>query len=289
MAVMQEDTPEQQPGRDGVQYSDWQTAARNRPGRISGMAIPGSVYLSNGVVRAGSSMGLYMSMLVLGLTLFVATIVLFLLVWALDPWVDTYVLGSFTRATLPEEVENEKIWLVGFEIVRFFIFLVVLRFTPLTAYHAAEHMTVHAIEAGYPLTPENVRQMPRVHARCGTSLLAGILPAIVLLPLADGPVGWALVGGVLALGWIGRRPLGAAVQYLFTTRPPSDRQLEAGLRAGRELLQRNREYRGGPVGRLRAAWNRGAIQMVVVLGVLIVGQALISPWLMSHYFLWLDF
>jgi len=38
-------------------------------------------------------------------------------------------------------------------------------------YHGAEHKTINCLEAGVPLTPENVMQYSRFHKRCGTSFL----------------------------------------------------------------------------------------------------------------------
>jgi uncharacterized protein YqhQ len=38
-------------------------------------------------------------------------------------------------------------------------------------YHGAEHKTINCLEAGVPLTPENVMQYTRFHKRCGTSFL----------------------------------------------------------------------------------------------------------------------
>ena len=37
------------------------------------------------------------------------------------------------------------------------------------AYHGAEHMTVHAFEAGLPLNVDNVRKFGTPHPRCGTA------------------------------------------------------------------------------------------------------------------------
>ncbi len=42
-------------------------------------------------------------------------------------------------------------------------------------YHGAEHMTIHAHEAGAPLTPEGVRAFPKEHTRCGTSFLVLVM------------------------------------------------------------------------------------------------------------------
>lgn len=38
-------------------------------------------------------------------------------------------------------------------------------------YHGAEHKTINCLEAGVPLTPENVMKFSRFHKRCGTSFL----------------------------------------------------------------------------------------------------------------------
>jgi uncharacterized protein YqhQ len=38
-------------------------------------------------------------------------------------------------------------------------------------YHGAEHKTIHNLEAGIPLTPENAAGFSRFHPRCGTSFL----------------------------------------------------------------------------------------------------------------------
>lgn len=38
-------------------------------------------------------------------------------------------------------------------------------------YHGAEHKTINCLEAGVPLTPENVDNYSRLHKRCGTSFI----------------------------------------------------------------------------------------------------------------------
>lgn len=42
-------------------------------------------------------------------------------------------------------------------------------------YHGAEHMTIHALEAGDPLTTEAVRKYPTAHPRCGTEFLVVVI------------------------------------------------------------------------------------------------------------------
>ena len=42
-------------------------------------------------------------------------------------------------------------------------------------YHGAEHMTIHALEAGDPLTTDAVRKYPTAHPRCGTEFLVVVI------------------------------------------------------------------------------------------------------------------
>ena len=55
-------------------------------------------------------------------------------------------------------------------------------------YHGAEHMTIHAFEAGAPLTLESIRTFPREHPRCGTAFLLTVAVLSVLLFALLGPL-----------------------------------------------------------------------------------------------------
>lgn len=48
-------------------------------------------------------------------------------------------------------------------------------------YHGAEHKTIHAYEAGGPLTVENVQRFSRLHPRCGTSFLLIVMIVSILV------------------------------------------------------------------------------------------------------------
>ncbi len=77
-------------------------------------------------------------------------------------------------------------------------------------YHGAEHKAIHAYEKGLPLTVENVRAQPRFHPRCGTTFIAFVILASILvysfLPRAD-VLWWRLAGRVVFL------PLVAGVAF----------------------------------------------------------------------------
>ena len=76
-------------------------------------------------------------------------------------------------------------------------------------YHGAEHMTIHALEAGDPLDVDHVQRYPTAHPRCGTEFL------VVLIALSI--ITFSLVGKQEPLVMIGSRilliPVLAAVGY----------------------------------------------------------------------------
>ena len=63
------------------------------------------------------------------------------------------------------------VWAIGFvpEIRRVF------------AYHGAEHMTIHAFEAGEPLDQEHIGKYSPAHPRCGTAFLLLVVAISILL------------------------------------------------------------------------------------------------------------
>jgi uncharacterized protein YqhQ len=76
-------------------------------------------------------------------------------------------------------------------------------------YHGAEHKTIHALEAGDPLTVAEVRKYPTAHQRCGTEFLV----VVILLSI----IAFSLVGRQPPLVMIASRilliPVIAAIGY----------------------------------------------------------------------------
>jgi uncharacterized protein YqhQ len=104
--------------------------------------------------------------------------------------------------------------------------------------HAAEHMTVNAIERGEELLPQVVQRMPRVHPRCGTNIAVAAIVFLGLMGqswIKDSELRLLLAALVTLVIW---QPLGTFLQLFITTKPPSSKQLAMGVRAGRELLDR---------------------------------------------------
>lgn len=232
-----------------------------RPPTLGGLATPLGVYLTTLHHRAGAGdLGLFLAGALLMTLDLVAVHGTYWLSW----YVPILASGNTATAGLSD---------LGL-IVALLAFFVLLRLTPLTGTHAAEHQVVHAIEKGDPLVAQAVAAHPKEHPRCGTNLAAAALAAQVALPrVAESPALAATAVVALFFLW---RNLGWVLQRLFTTRKARPRQLDGAIAAGRELLasySRRPMYRAA---RWRRVWNTGAVQ--ILLGAVMV--LLASEWLL---------
>ncbi len=114
-------------------------------------------------------------------------------------------------------------------------------------YHAAEHMALNTLEAGKPLTAENVAAAPRTHPRCGTSLVVLLLPLAVpavifcpyglcLLPVVC--LAYELFLLLPKVRWL--KPLykaGLWAQQHITTASPGEKEIEAAARGLKKLAE----------------------------------------------------
>ena len=183
------------------------------------------------------------------------------------------IVGEYDSATLTWNIVDGLlrvavfvfyIWLIGRmgEIKRMF------------GYHGAEHKTIHCYEHGLPLTPENARNFPRLHVRCGTAFLIMVMVIAIVVytvvPIKSLIVSWGVTNPALKLTlvilvrialmpviagvsyeitvkWAGSHPEnplvklilwpGMQMQYL-TTREPDDGQIECAIKAMQLVLER---------------------------------------------------
>ena len=144
-------------------------------------------------------------------------------------------------------------------------------------YHGAEHKTIHCFEHGLPLTPENARQFPRLHVRCGTAFLITVmLIAIVVytvVPLDDLIRAWGITDTVpklilvmlvrvlllpliagfsyeVTVKWAGTHPDSPLVKVILwpglqmqrlTTHEPDDDMLECAIAAMKLVIAREEQ------------------------------------------------
>lgn len=227
-----------------------------RPRAVGGMATPFGVYLTNGCAQGG--VGSF-ALLCTGFMLFT----LFAAANAAAVWVAMKSMAYSPLAMHAGEIAS---------ILALALFLLGMHALPLAGTHAAEHMVVHAIERGEELRPEIVARMPRVHPRCGTNLATA---AMLFLGTFSANFGWEpeiklLVAAIVTL--VFWRPLGSALQYYVTTKPPTPQQIEAGIRAGRELLAKHQRARRTVASPFERIWNSGLLH--IMLGSAIVATIL---------------
>ncbi|MEW5992671.1 MAG: DUF1385 domain-containing protein [Chloroflexota bacterium] len=195
--------------------------------------------------------------LMLGFTLVIGLGIFFLL---------PLVIATFTTADVESDVAQHLV--EGLVRVAIFLgYLALISRAPDIArvfqYHGAEHMTIHALEAGNPLTTANVRRYPTAHPRCGTEFL------VVLIALSI--IAFSLVGKQEPLVMVGSRivliPVLAAVGYevlrwgakhranpivraimwpgilvqMITTKQPSDDQIEVAIVSMQQALEADGE------------------------------------------------
>ena len=118
-------------------------------------------------------------------------------------------------------------------------------------YHGAEHMTIHALEAGDPLVVDAVRRHPTAHPRCGTEFLVVVIALSIVAfsfvgrqsPLVMVGSRIALIPVIAAVGyeilkWGARHranPLVRAIMYpgilvqKITTRQPTNDMIEVAI------------------------------------------------------------
>lgn len=143
------------------------------------------------------------------------------------------------------------------------------------SYHGAEHKTIHCYEHGLELTPENARNFPRLHVRCGTAFLIMVMIIAILvytiIPLnlliegwgISGPAAFALlivvrialmplIAGIsyeITVKWAGGHPENPLVRIVLwpgmqmqrlTTNEPDDSMLECAIEAMRLVLEREK-------------------------------------------------
>ena len=229
---------------------------------IAGLATPLGVYLTTGALRAGAG---DLALAATGASLMVLNLLSLGLVEGLARLLSHLSPASAAQAASSGAIAVASI--VAAYALQVAIFLVLLRVSPLTGTHAAEHMVVRAVEEGEDLVAEKVRQMPRVHPRCGTNLMALVVLVVIAYQLLSSVrrispeaqvFALVLLVMLVALSW---RRLGAGLQRWITTKRPSDRQLARAIAAGEELLAKVQARPSAGARPVRRIWHTGFVQV----------------------------
>jgi uncharacterized protein YqhQ len=181
-----------------------------------------------------------------------------------------FLLPLFIAAVTTSSIQQDWVQHVVEGLVRVAIFLGYLTLISrmpdirrVFEYHGAEHMTIHALEAGNPLTVDNVRRYPTAHPRCGTEFLVVV---IILSIFAFSLVGrqsieimvgsrLLLIPVIAGIGYeilrFGARhrtnPIVKAIMapgilvQMITTKQPSDDQIEVAIVSMEQALEADGE------------------------------------------------
>jgi uncharacterized protein YqhQ len=205
----------------------------------------------------GAELGRGSVALMLGLTLVLGVGVFFLL---------PLVIASVTTAKIEQGVVQHLV--EGLVRVAIFLgYLALISRAPdirrVFEYHGAEHMTIHALEAGDSLTTANVRRYPTAHPRCGTEFLVVLIAlSIIAFSLVGRQEPVVMVGsrivlipvlaalGYEVLRWGARHranPIVKAIMWpgllvqMITTKQPADDQIEVAIVSMQQALEADGE------------------------------------------------
>ncbi|MEI6519556.1 MAG: DUF1385 domain-containing protein [bacterium] len=264
------------------------------PPRIGGMATPLGVYLYTTSITAGvGKFALFLTGFLMAISLFFIQNFSLILSAAIYKFTNNQLFRDYTLlfsnlSVQPAMLPQYELSLIIFNsIATTFLFLVVLRYSPLmSGYHAAEHMSVNAIENGEPLTMKNVAKMSRIHPRCGTNLIAilsfiylGVTLIALTLRTHWGQTNISFVAIItvwmviaISMTW---KKVGAWIQQRWTTRTPSKKELESGVKAAVELIS---TYRMAPIER-QSTWDR-----ILMMGIQYVMGGVLVVDLLSNVF-----
>ena len=232
--------------------------APERPHMVGGMATPFGVYLTTGSVRGGKD----------GWALFFTGMFLMVLYFGASQ-IYKYV-GQWLPHTWPFEL---AVFLTSILVARG-----IFRLLPISGYHAAEHMVVHAFERDEELTPEIIARMPRVHPRCGTNIAVAVTMFSLIFTTRWVPnEETRMLVAVLATLFLWK-PVGSFVQYWFTTKKPNAEQIASGIAAGNELLANYATAKNRSASLLTRIINSGMLHVIAgsfaALGIaLLIGLA----------------
>lgn len=234
-----------------------------KPRSLGGLATPLGVYITDGKHQAGAgNLGLFLTGVSLGGIIFFVQLASLLALGGTDL----------------EEVSTRYIPLIL--IAQISLFLLILRITPLVRIHAAEHQTINAIEKGMPLTVETVKSQPKEHVRCGTNLMVliiGIQLIIIIYASYLTAISPLLQFIFLIIGfsfifsyW---RKGGMLLQKYFTTVKAPEKYILSGIKAGEEILRKNKEdTKPDSASIFTKIWNMGIVQ--IITGFILVNYVL---------------
>ncbi len=224
-----------------------------KPNSLGGLATPLGVYITDGKHQAGvGNLGLFLTGISVG---------------AILVFVEHFF--NFIFDYLNINSTNAAVYPIIF-ILQIITFIFLLRITPLTQIHAAEHQTINAIEKGLPLTLDTVKMQPREHVRCGTNLMILFIGLQMVILIFAGYFSkyepliqfiFLFTGFMFVFSnW---KKWGIWLQKYLTTAKAPNKYILSGIKAGEEILHKHKEdLEAKPPTFFRKIWCMAIIQII---------------------------
>lgn len=177
-----------------------------------------------------------------------------------------FILPIFlTKSVLDIESGGFNFWAVEgvVRLVIFLLYLWLISFMPdlrrVFQYHAAEHMAIHAHEAGEPIEASSAQRFPQLHVRCGTAflLIVMVISIFVFAAVTTTEWQWLILSRIIGIPiiaglsyevirWAGKNREKGYVQKIMTpglwlqhltTRTPEIEHLEVACVALNRVLE----------------------------------------------------
>ncbi len=170
------------------------------------------------------------------------------------------VLPLLVAGSVKDRFPNSSTFVLAEGVLRIFILVIYIlavsrikQLRRVFEYHGAEHKTIHALESGLELDPEEIIRFSPLHPRCGTSfLLIVMVLAIIIFSLVGVPgLFWLIVSRLIGIPLIvglsyelikyaGKHKDSAVMKVIMfpglllqrlTTREPDISQIEVAVKA----------------------------------------------------------
>ncbi|GBE57194.1 hypothetical protein BMS3Abin01_00103 [bacterium BMS3Abin01] len=170
------------------------------------------------------------------------------------------VLPLLVAGSVKDRFPNSSTFVLAEGVLRIFILVIYIlavsrikQLRRVFEYHGAEHKTIHALESGLELDPEEIIRFSPLHPRCGTSfLLIVMVLAIIIFSLVGVPgLFWLIVSRLIGIPLIvglsyevikyaGKHKDSAVMKVVMypglllqrlTTREPDISQIEVAVKA----------------------------------------------------------
>lgn len=130
----------------------------------------------------------------------------------------------------------------------FCLISIVIKITPLSKYHAAEHMVANAYVKKQDLSLKSIKKQPRTHDHCGTNLFIcflisyGILSLFIQIPweilsFLAWCIGFELWRNEPNYIWPVILAVSKSIQYLLLTKKPDSKHIQVAVAALTELKE----------------------------------------------------